>query len=251
MRWKYAALVSCFFISDTGMAPAETFRLEAVVQQEDQSCKYTLSRPDWKSKIGDLLRTLLEINIQYVRLEQARNVVVTNIGQGQAVKFSTVYKGMALDGDGGEIVHEIINIEGVALLGKDNIVVKVTNTNHVFKPFLSGRFITCEPVSVPADTPLSLEDMRKMETNRLREFETNIGDAMDHATGFGLKQAANAAGPAKSLIKKGIDSYVDGSKRTRNEALKSSDTSALEWSNHRAIERNHYCNTYLRDACKP
>lgn len=238
-------------MSGTVMASAETFRLETMVYQEDQSCKYTLSRPDWKSKIGDILRPILDINIQYVRLKQAKNITVSNIGKGQAVKFNTVYQGMEVDSYGREKLYEIINIEGVAFLGKDSIVVKVTSTNHAAKPFLSGKFVTCEPVSVPEDAPLSLEDMKKLEINRLRDFERKFGDALDDATGLGLKQAANAAGPAKGLIKKGIDSYVADSKKARNEALKSPNTSALEWSSHRAAEGTYYCNTYLHDACKP
>ncbi|KXG87606.1 hypothetical protein [Agrobacterium bohemicum] len=246
MNWKLKSLMFVFLVSTQSAVRSEVFRLETIVYQEDQSCKYTLSRPDWQHSIKDLLRDILNINIQYVRLEPQR-MLVTNLGNGNAVKFKTKYRGMS--GDDNNEIYEIIEIEGMAILGKDGIFIKVTNTNHVTKPYLSGKFITCEPVSVPHDARLTLEDMKKMETNRVREFERKSAGALDEATGFMLKRAADTTGSAKHLIKSRIDAYVEETKTHREKGLKSKDTSALEWSNHRAIEAQYNCNILFGGDC--
>ncbi len=172
MRWKYVPLTGCFMICGTLIASAETFRLETIVYQEDQSCRYKLARPDWKSHLNDLVRAIVDLNIQYVRLEQQGSVLIEDVpGNKNMARFKTVYRGMASDGYGGETLHEIIEIQGISFVGSKGITIKVTKSNHVTGPYLSGSFITCDPVSVPEDVPLSLGNMKKMETEALSRFE--------------------------------------------------------------------------------
>jgi len=246
MRWKHAALTSCFLLSSTIMAPAETFRLETIVYQDDQSCKYTLSRPDWKSRLNDLLRVIIDTNIQYVRLEQQGGIIIENIGTASnMVRFKTVYKGMAGDGYGREVLHETINVEGVSFIGSKGITIKVSKSNHVTKPYLSGSFITCDPMSVPSDVPLSVEDMKKMEVNALRQFEQKFGDSIDDLTGIGAKAASGSLGKiAGPVVDRRIDQSVAESKAMRNEAFKTDNLSGIEREAAGRVQRNNFCNSF-------
>jgi hypothetical protein len=246
MRWKYGALVGCFLMSGTAITVAETFRLETVVYQEDQSCKYTLSRPDWKSHLNDLLRAIVDLNIQYVRLEQQGSILIQDVPDNKSMtRFKTIYRGMASDGYGGETLHEIIEIEGISFIGSKGITIKVTNSNHATKSYLSGSFITCDPVSVPNDIPLSVEDMKKMEVNALRKFEQKMGDAADDITAIGVKAAAGSLGKfAGNVVERSIDQKISESKNLRNEAFKNNNLSGIERISVDRIQRENFCNTF-------
>jgi|EndMetStandDraft_8_1072994.scaffolds.fasta_scaffold00487_9 hypothetical protein len=243
--WQFALIASLFLMSDSQQSQAEMFRLETFVDATDDSCKYSISRPDWKTKVNDLLKDIVEANIQHVRLMQDGSIVLSNIGRGQMVKFKTVYKGMAVDGNGGgELVHEIIEIEGLALMGTDKLVVKVTKSNSPLKTYLSGKFITCEPMSVPGDIPLSLDDMKKLEINKVRQAELKFGDVVDDLTRIGVKAVAEPLGKiAGFVVEEQIGQSIEENKARRHERLKTKNLSFVERQRAANAERTNICNS--------
>ncbi|WHA39747.1 hypothetical protein [Agrobacterium larrymoorei] len=244
-RWsQFALIASLFLMSDAQQSKAEMFRLETFVDASDDSCKYSISRPDWKARVNDLLRDIVETNIQHVRLVQDGSIVLSNVGRGHMVKFKTVYKGMAVDGNGGgEMVHEIVEVEGLAFMGTDKLVVKVTKSNSPLKTYLSGKFITCEPMSVPGDIPLSLDDMKKLEINKVRQAELKFGDAVDDLSRIGVKAVSEPLGKiAGFVVDDTIGQSLEENKARRHERLNTKSLSFVEKERAANAERTAICN---------
>lgn len=244
-RWsQFALIASLFLMSDAQQSQAEMFRLETFVDASDDGCKYSISRPDWKTKVNDLLRDIVAANIQHVRLVQDGSILLSDIGRGQLVKFKTVYKGMAVDGiGGGELVHEIVEVEGLAFMGTDKLVVKVTKSNSPLKTYLSGKFITCEPVSVPGDIPLSLDDMKKLEINKVRQAELKFGDAVDDLTRVGVKVISEPLGKiAGFVVEEQIGQRIEENEAKRHERLTTKSLSFVEKERAANAERTAMCN---------